>query len=97
MRLLTADEVSDLLQIPKQHTYRLIREKKLPAVRIGKLVRVPEDALKAWVAAGGAPRDSQEASLVPVEALARRRQVPRAKLDGLGHAQDPDRSVRPGP
>ena len=62
MRMFTVPEVAEILRIPKLHVYRLIREGKLPAVRIGRLVRVSEEALRVWIARGGAP-------LIPSEAF----------------------------
>lgn len=55
MRLLTAEDVAGILQVPKASVYELIRLKRLPAVRIGGLVRVPEEDLRAWIASGGSP------------------------------------------
>ncbi len=53
MRTLTVPEVAEILRVPRLHVYRLVREGKLPAVRVGRWVRVPEDALRVWVAQGG--------------------------------------------
>ncbi len=53
MRLLTAEDVAGILQVPKASVYELIRLKRLPVVRIGRLVRVPEDELRSWIATGG--------------------------------------------
>jgi len=55
MRLLTAVEVASILQLPKSSVYELIRLKRLPSVHIGRLVRVPEECLRAWIATGGSP------------------------------------------
>ena len=49
----TVPEVAQILRVPKLHVYRLVREGKLPAVHIGRWVRVPEEALRAWMAQGG--------------------------------------------
>jgi excisionase family DNA binding protein len=61
MKLLTAEEVAKILRIPKLNVYRLVRERRLPAVRIGRFVRVPEEELRAWLARGGAPLGVPEA------------------------------------
>jgi excisionase family DNA binding protein len=66
MKLLTVDEVAQILRVPKLNVYRLVREGRLPAVRIGRFVRVPENELRAWIARGGAPLGSSEA--LPAEA-----------------------------
>jgi excisionase family DNA binding protein len=52
-RLLIAAEVSHRLRISKRHVWRLARCGKLPSVRIGPLVRFPEDALDTFIANGG--------------------------------------------
>ena len=49
MRLLTIPEVSDLLRVPDARAYELARQRKIPVVRIGRQVRIPEDRLLAWI------------------------------------------------
>jgi excisionase family DNA binding protein len=51
--LLTAEEVAALLRIHPDRVYRLIRERRLPAVHLGRTVRVERHTLMAWLAAGG--------------------------------------------
>jgi excisionase family DNA binding protein len=46
---LTACELSARLGLPKPYIYRLIREKELPAIRIGRYWRVCEHDLAKWV------------------------------------------------
>jgi len=53
MQTLTVPEVARILRVPKLHVYRLIREDKLPAVHVGRWVRIPEEALRVWMAQGG--------------------------------------------
>ena len=53
--LLTADEVAALLRIHPDRVYRLIRERRLPAVHLGRTVRIERQTLMAWLAAGGTP------------------------------------------
>jgi excisionase family DNA binding protein len=53
VRLLTISEVSDVLRVPRARTYALVRRGLLPRVYVGRQVRVPEVALKAWIANGG--------------------------------------------
>jgi excisionase family DNA binding protein len=50
MKLLTAKETAELLRVKPQWVYRMIRRGELPGVRLGRQLRVDEDALKAWVA-----------------------------------------------
>jgi excisionase family DNA binding protein len=53
MRLLTIDEVSGLLRVRRARAYQLLRSGLLPVVRIGRQIRVEEDALRDWVDRGG--------------------------------------------
>lgn len=45
IRCYTVKEVSDILKIPLRTVYHLIATKRLRAVRVGKHIRVPHDAL----------------------------------------------------
>lgn len=48
--LLRPTEVAETLGIARSRVYEMIRDSELPVVRIGaKSVRVPADALRAWV------------------------------------------------
>ena len=51
--LLTPDEVAALLRVRRARVYSLVRDGLLPAVRIGRQVRVDGAVLERWVAAGG--------------------------------------------
>ena len=51
--LLTAEQVAVLLQVPKARVYELAREGLLPAVRLGRQIRVSASALDEWIADGG--------------------------------------------
>jgi excisionase family DNA binding protein len=48
-RLLTVRETAALLSVRPPHVYELIRRGRLPAVRVGKYVRVKSGDLKAWL------------------------------------------------
>lgn len=52
-RTLKVAEVAEILQTRKIQVYELIRRGVIPAVRFGRLVRVPEDQFRAWLASGG--------------------------------------------
>lgn len=55
VELLTALEVAALLKVTKFRAYALIRSGTIPSVRLGpNQIRVSGDALRAWVAQGGA-------------------------------------------
>jgi len=46
MRSLTVKEVAALLKLSHRRVYKLIRAGVLPGVKIGRAVRVPEEALR---------------------------------------------------
>ena len=48
--LLRAEEVQLALGLGRSKVYEMMADGSLPVIRIGKSVRVPADALKAWVA-----------------------------------------------
>jgi excisionase family DNA binding protein len=55
MKLLTAKEVSQVLQVKPARVYELARERVIPSVRLGeRQVRFDEAALREWIARGGA-------------------------------------------
>ena len=56
-QLLTADELATRWQVPKNHVYRLTREGKIPAVRLGKYYRYRLDAIEAFET-GAQPADT---------------------------------------
>lgn len=49
---LTVEEAAALLRLNKSTAYALIRRGQLPAVRLGKLIRVPSSCLAALAEAG---------------------------------------------
>ena len=51
--LLTADQAAGLLRVRRARIYELIRDNQIPAVRIGRQVRVHASKLAAWVDSGG--------------------------------------------
>jgi excisionase family DNA binding protein len=51
-RLLTVAEVADLLGTTQRFPRRLIEERRIRFVRIGRHVRIPESALRDFIAAG---------------------------------------------
>lgn len=50
-RLLTLEEVADRLGITHRMARRLISERRVPVTKVGRLVRVADDALAAYIAA----------------------------------------------
>jgi excisionase family DNA binding protein len=51
--LFSAEEVAGALGIGRSRVYALIASGELPSVRVGKLIRVPAAALRAWLAERG--------------------------------------------
>jgi excisionase family DNA binding protein len=52
MRMLTVEEVADLLRMTKQWVYVMARRGELPCVRFGRRIRVSEMELSQWLRAG---------------------------------------------
>ncbi len=55
MKLLTVPEVAEILRVTPQWVYVLARSGVLPAVRVGRFVRIDPAGLRAWIEGGGAP------------------------------------------
>jgi excisionase family DNA binding protein len=51
-RLLTVEEAADLLGTKPRFTRRLIAERRIRFTHIGRHVRIPESALREFIAAG---------------------------------------------
>lgn len=47
--LLRAEEVAGVLAVARSTVFELLRTGELPAVRIGRAVRVPRKALDRWI------------------------------------------------
>jgi len=47
-RLLTADQLAECWQVPKSLVYRLTRDGRIPAVRLGRYYRYRVAAIEAW-------------------------------------------------
>jgi excisionase family DNA binding protein len=52
-RLVSAEVIADMFDVPRYRIYELTRARKLPAVRIGRTVRFDPDRIAAWIEAGG--------------------------------------------
>lgn len=50
--MLTLKEVSEFLGVSERTVYRLIKEKRLPAVRVGGQWRFDSHLLREWVSGG---------------------------------------------
>jgi excisionase family DNA binding protein len=49
LRFLTVAEVAGLMRVSKMTVYRLVNAATLPAVRVGRSVRVPEQAVHDYL------------------------------------------------
>ena len=49
MKVLTVKETAAVLKVKPQWVYRMIRSDGLPCIRLGRQVRVDEDALDRWL------------------------------------------------
>jgi len=47
--LMTVDEVAEYLKIGKNRTYDLLRDKKIKALRIGTVWRIPKQAVEEYI------------------------------------------------
>lgn len=56
VRYLTVAEVADMMRLSRMTVYRLVHGGELPAVRVGRSFRVPQDALEAYLAASSVDR-----------------------------------------
>lgn len=54
--LLTIIQVADRLNVPKSYAYELVRQQKLKAIRLGKYVRVTQEALAKYIATAASSR-----------------------------------------
>ena len=55
-KLITASQAAEILNVSVQRVYELIRLGLIPAgtaVHVGRQVRIDEDGLRDWIAAGG--------------------------------------------
>ena len=49
VRFLTVAEVATVMRVSKMTVYRLVHSGELPAVRVGRSFRVPEDAVNEYL------------------------------------------------
>jgi len=50
-RFLTVAEVADEMRVSRMTVYRLVHGGELPAIRVGKSFRVPDEALRQYLKA----------------------------------------------
>jgi excisionase family DNA binding protein len=42
-------DVAAMLDVPIRTAYLLVERKDLPAIRVGRAIRIPAEALRAWL------------------------------------------------
>jgi excisionase family DNA binding protein len=47
--ILTVEQLQDFLGISRPKAYELVHTKGFPAIRIGRTIRVPREALMRWI------------------------------------------------
>ena len=52
VRLLTVPEAAKLLRISRNLAYELIAKGEIPAIRLGRVIRVPRGTLERWLLDG---------------------------------------------
>lgn len=60
MHFLTIAEAAELLRIAERAAYKLVRDGRLPAVKVGNQWRIEKGALEAWIAQGGDQQTDEE-------------------------------------
>ncbi len=74
MRLVTTRDVAALMRVDKSTVYRMAEDGRLPAIKVGRQWRFPEDRLLEWLAgraspaAATAPADIEHRPLITPEA-----------------------------
>ncbi len=48
--LLTVSEAAKLLRISRNLAYELVRQERIPFIRLGRRILVPRHGLEAWIA-----------------------------------------------
>jgi excisionase family DNA binding protein len=54
-RLMTAQEVAELLRVPRSTIYELARSRRIPFVKVGRRTLFVQQALLEWIAARTVP------------------------------------------
>lgn len=58
-RMLRAQTVAEMLDVPVRRVYQLCRERSIPHVRVGRSVRFNKARLEEWIAAGGTGKENE--------------------------------------
>ena len=55
--VLTVDEARRVLRIGRRQLYQAIARHDVPALKVGRTIRIPRSGLEAWLAASAEGRD----------------------------------------
>jgi excisionase family DNA binding protein len=92
--IMTPEQVADYLQLAKDTVYRLIRERKLAATRVGRAYRIPRQDLESFITANSTREEVRERRFRRVMAIGEQT----ATMDGdelLAHLEALDEEQRP--
>lgn len=48
-RFLTVAEVAEIMRVSKMTVYRLVHSGEMPAIRVGRSFRIPQDAVETYL------------------------------------------------
>jgi excisionase family DNA binding protein len=57
-QLLTIDQLADRLGITVRHVRRLVAERRVPYIKVGRFVRFDPDAIKTWLSGASLTPDA---------------------------------------
>lgn len=60
VRFLTVAEVAEVMRVSKMTVYRLLHSGEMPAVRVGRSFRVPQDALDHYLATAYVEQEAED-------------------------------------
>ncbi len=67
--LLTVSEAAKLLRISRGLAYELVRQERIPSIRLGRRILVPRHGLEVWIAQEtGLPQQAHPNRIVPAAA-----------------------------
>ena len=48
-RLMTCQEIAEMVSVTPQIIYKLVKKKQIPHVRLGKIIRFKNDVIERWL------------------------------------------------
>ena len=80
-KLLTIDELAERLGVTRRHVRRLVQERKVPFLKVGKFVRFDPAAIAAWLGSQRVPTSGDLATSAPGSEAATRLGPGRNEVD----------------